>query len=113
MIDEIFQMILSVQTRLAFKILANAEEAVSVEGNDEVHVAVNTAIEDRLGELCLPEKHVAKEERVIKVAVPQSDYMLGIAGKIFCVDNPRGTICLHMCFITLINISRYFCCIKV
>ena len=83
-------MIFSVQTRLAFKILANAEEAVSVEGNDEVHVAVNTAIEDRLSELCLPEKHVAKEERVIKVAVPQSDYMLGIAGIIFCVDNLRG-----------------------
>ena len=98
-------MIFSVQTRLAFKILANAEEAVSVEGNDEVHVAVNTAIEDRLGELCLPEKHVAKEERVIKVAVPQSDYMLGIAGKIFCVDNHRGTICLLMCLITLIIIG--------
>ena len=94
-------MIFSVQTRLAFKILANMEEAVSVEGNDEVHVAVNTAIEDRLGELCLPEKHVAKEERVIKVAVPQSDYMLGIAGKIFCVDNPRGTIRLLMCLLYL------------
>ena len=87
-------MIFSVQTRLAFKILANAKEAVSVEGNDEVHVAVNTAIEDRLGELCLPEKHVAKEERVIKVAVPQSDYMLGIAGIIFCVANLMGTLCL-------------------
>ena len=85
-------MMFLVQTRLAFKILANAEEAVSVEGNDEVHVAVTTAIEDRLGELCLPEKHVAKEERVIKVAVPQSDYMLGIAGIIF-VDNLRGTLC--------------------
>ena len=93
-------MMFLVQTRLAFKILANAKEAVSVEGNDEVHVAVTTAIEDRLGELCLPEKHVAKEERVIKVAVPQSDYMLGIAGIIFCVDNLRGTLFL-----------RYFCCV--
>ena len=97
-------MIFLVQTRLAFKILVNAEEAVSVEGNDEVHVAVNTAIEDRLGELCLPEKHVAKEERVIKVAVPQSDYMLGIAGNIYFGDNPRGTIFSLMCFITFIKI---------
>ena len=90
-----------VQTRLAFKILANAEEAVSAEGNDEVHVAVNTAIEDRLGELCLPEKHVAKEERVIKVAVPQSDYMLGIAGIIFCVANLRGTLLSYDTFVVL------------
>ena len=101
-------MIFSVQTRLAFKILANAEEAVSEEGIDEVHVAVNESIEDRLRELRLPEEHLAKEERVIKVAVPQSDYMLGIAGIIFCVDNLRGTPCL------LITLSRYiFCCTKV
>ena len=98
-------MLFLVQTRLAFRILANEEGAVSVEGNDEVHVAVTTAIEDRLGELCLPEKHVAKEERVIKVAVPQSDYMLGIAGIIFCVDNLRGTLSRY--------ILRYFCCIEV
>ena len=65
---------------------------------------MNTAIEDRLGELCLPEEPVAEEERVIKVAVPQSDYMLGIAGIIFCVDNLRGTLCF---------ILRYVCCIEV
>ena len=94
-------MMFLVQTRLAFKILANAEEAVSVERNDEAHVAGTTAIEDRLGELCLPEKHVAKEERVIKVAVPQSDYMLGIAGIIFCVDNLRGTLCLYLTILLL------------